>query len=196
MKETIISTRHHPTTAPARDNAAPGTGQSVPFSTPGRWAITTTTGSAVRGYLPAWAEDDPSEAGVPPNLLPPTLAGICHRSLFEGQLFTVVPAGERGEAQDEAVFEARITCRPYAPAPAVHVPVVDIEVYPGHWLLGLDAVGVTMVAAKLRAHADRLERDVRSALVTAHADWTAHHHEADPAYMSGIEQPREEVGAQ
>jgi hypothetical protein len=39
-------------------------GHPVPFSTPGRWTISTLNGLEVSGYLPDWAEDDPSEAHV------------------------------------------------------------------------------------------------------------------------------------
>jgi hypothetical protein len=170
-KETVISTHHRP----AEGNAAAVVRQPVAFGTPGRWTITTTGGSSVSGYLPVWAEDDPSEAGVPPDLLPLAFEGICHRGLFEGEVVTVTSAGGPGGWQEEAVFEARITCRPYAPAPAARQPVVDIEVYPGHWLIGLDPAGLTGIATRLRTHADRLDHEVRPALITARTDWAAHH---------------------
>jgi hypothetical protein len=46
------------------------------------WTITATSGLAVTGYLPPWAQEDPSEAGVPVGRLGKVLADICHWAEF------------------------------------------------------------------------------------------------------------------
>jgi hypothetical protein len=153
----------------------PHTDQPTPFSTPGSWTITTVNGVQTSGYLPAWAEDDPSEASVPLEMLSIRLADVSHRSFFEGQMMMVVAPDANGVADEEAVFEGSIDCNPYAEDPEARVPVVNIQVYLEHWILGLDPSGVTEVAAKLRAQADRLDHEVRPALIAARADWAAHH---------------------
>ncbi|CAG6392299.1 hypothetical protein SCOCK_160081 [Actinacidiphila cocklensis] len=60
--------------------------QPPPWSTPGTWAITTSDGAVTSGYLPAWAEDDPTEIGVPEEELPQRLAQVNHRAFFEGPM--------------------------------------------------------------------------------------------------------------
>jgi hypothetical protein len=142
-----------------------------------------TCGYAARKKCPspksAWAEDDPSEAGVPADLLPERLAGIDHRTFFEGPMVLLTapgrPGGRRGEPEEDAVFEGSIDCSPYDPDPRLRVPVVNIQVSVGHWILALDPEELADLAAKLRAHADRLDHEVRPALIAARADWTTHH---------------------
>ncbi|MYS19885.1 methyltransferase, FxLD system [Streptomyces sp. SID4948] len=114
------------------------------------------------------------------------LADVSHRSFFEGQVLNVVAPDARGEAEEEVVFEGSIDCNPYAADAGLRVPVVNISAYPEHWVLGLDPGGVAEVAAKLRAQADRLDHEIRPALIAARADWAAHHqlwprgHQAGP----------------
>jgi hypothetical protein len=142
---------------------------------PGTWTITTEAGSVSSGYLPAWAEDDPTEVRVPLHLLPLRLADISHRNFFEGQMMPVVAPDAQGEAEEDAVFEGSIDCNPYDADPLLRVPVVNIQVCLDHWILGLDPDGLTEIAAKLRAQADLLDREVRPSLVAAREDWAAHH---------------------
>ena len=59
MKEPDIQPLKNTTTEEPRK-------QPSPWSTPGRWTITTESGSTMSGYLPAWAEDDPSEVALTP----------------------------------------------------------------------------------------------------------------------------------
>jgi hypothetical protein len=126
------------------------------------------------GYLPAWAEDDPSEVGVPLEILPLRLSDIGHRTFFEGQLMNLVSPRRKGEAEEEAVFEGSIDCTPYAEDDSVRVPVVNIQVSPEYWILGLDPDGVARIAAQLRAQADLLHNQVRPALTAARKDWPLH----------------------
>lgn len=50
---------------------------------PGRsWVIATSSGYAATGYLPGWAEGDPSESGVTLERVGVKLADMCHRAPF------------------------------------------------------------------------------------------------------------------
>ncbi|MEW2519026.1 ATP-binding protein [Actinacidiphila alni] len=146
-----------------------------PWSAPGEWTITTDSGSAISGYLPAWAEDDPTEANVPLDQLPERLAGINHRNFFEGPMMPITAPDVWERAEEDAVFEGSIDCNPYDPDLGLRVPVVNLQVCVGRWILGLDPHGLAEVAAKLHAHADFLEAKVRPALIAAREDWSAHH---------------------
>lgn len=148
--------------------------QPKPWSTPGSWTITTTAGLAVSGHLPEWAEDDPSEIGVPQDLLPARLAGINHRNFFEGTMMALTTTDSRDDAEEDAVFEGSIDCNPYDPDTRQRVPVVNIQVCLGHWILGLNPQELTDTAAKLRAQADRLHDEVLPALIAAREDWATH----------------------
>ena len=153
----------------------PSDGTPPPWSTPGKWTITTNSGSATSGYLPAWAEDDPTEADVPVDQLPARLVGINHRNFFEGPMVPLTAPDVWGGIEDDAVFEGSIDCNPYDTDPHLRVPIVNLQVCVGRWALGLDPHGLAEVAAKLRAHADFLDEKVRPALVAAREDWAAHH---------------------
>ncbi|MFJ5608349.1 ATP-binding protein [Streptomyces sp. NPDC093221] len=154
--------------------AAASRHQPQPWSTPGLWRITTTDGSATSGYLPAWAEDDPSEVGVPSDQLPSRLAHINHRNFFEGLMMPIVAPDHWDGAEEDAVLEGSIDCDPYDEDPHLRVPVVNLQVCVGRWILGLDPPGVAEAAAKLRAHANFLDEKVRPALIAAREDWAAH----------------------
>jgi len=145
--------------------------QPKPWSTPGSWTITTTAVLAVSGYLPEWAEDDPTEVGVPLDLLPVRLAGINHRTFFEGAMMPLTTTDAKDDAEEDAVFEGSIDCNPYDADPRLRVPVVNIQVCLGRRLLGLDPQELAVIALKLRAQADRLHDEVLPALVAAREDW-------------------------
>jgi anti-sigma regulatory factor (Ser/Thr protein kinase) len=153
----------------------PSDGTPPPWSTPGRWTVTTDSGAATSGYLPAWAEDDPTEASVPLDELPERLAGINHRNFFEGPMVPLTAPDVWEGVEEDAIFEGSIDCNPYDPDSALRVPVVNLQVCVGRWILGLDPPGVAEVAAKLRAHADLLDEKVRPALIAAREDWATHH---------------------
>ncbi len=153
---------------------APGK-QPAPWSTPGTWTITATDGTSASGYLPAWAEDDPTETDVPPDELPQRLALIDHRSLFDGPTMPITAPGRWDDTEDDAVFEPSIHCAPNHPNPGLRVPVANLQVSDGRWIIGLDPGALTEIAGKLRSHADLLDHEVRPALIAALDDWTAHH---------------------
>ncbi len=144
---------------------------------PNCWAITTTSGYPASGYLPTWAQDDPSQDGVPLERLPIALADIRHQATFEGQTMQIWnPATDRDETQTEetAVLWGTIDCRPYAGEPQARMPVVNVAVVNDCWITDLDPDGVTDLAALLRAQADRLDHDIRPRLLAARTDWAEH----------------------
>jgi hypothetical protein len=112
---------------------------------------------------------------VPPDLLPQRLAGINHRTFFEGAMMPLTTTGTRDDAEEDADFEGSIDCNPYDTDPRLRAPVVNIQVSPGHWIAGLDTQELADVAAKLRTQADRLHNEILPALITAREDWTTRH---------------------
>jgi len=148
--------------------------QPAPWSTPGKWTITTESGSVTSGYLPDWAEDDPTEADVPLDLLPARLGGINHRNFFEGAMMPLTTTDAKDEAEEDAVFEGSIDCNPYDADTRLRVPVVNIQVCLGRRILGLDPQELADIAVKLRTQADRLQDEVLPALIAAREDWAAH----------------------
>jgi hypothetical protein len=170
MKETAI-TPQHSTTVP-EDRTPPK--QSAPWSTPGKWTITTSAGFGTSGYLPEWAEDDPSESDVPLDMLRVRLGSMNHRTFFEGPIMPVSTTDTKGDVEEDAVFEGSLDCNPYDQDPRLRVPVVNIQVCLGRWILGLNPQGLEEIAAKLRAQADRLHDEILPALIAARDDWTAH----------------------
>ena len=146
---------------------------------PGRtWTITTTVGKSVIGYLPDWAEGDPSATGVPLKRLSPELDDIRHHAAFDGQFVRVhspTAGRDKDDTTEERIFCGSIECHPYAEDPDPRVPVVNIAIIGDLWINDLDPTGLADVAAKLRAQADRLDNEVRPALVAARDDWAAHH---------------------
>jgi anti-sigma regulatory factor (Ser/Thr protein kinase) len=149
--------------------------QPPPWSTPGTWAITTTDGAVISGYLPAWAEDDPTEVGVPPEELPQRLAQVDHRAFFEGPMLPVTAPDLWDGAEEDSVFEGSIDCNPHDPDPRLRIPVANLQISVGRWILGLDPDDLADIAAKLRAHADLLDHKIRPALTAARNDWAVHH---------------------
>lgn len=145
--------------------------QPPPFSTPGSWTIATLDGTTASGYLPSWAEDDPSETDVPPEMLPVRLAHISHRTFHDGQLVRMLTPYSPDEPEEEVVFEASIDCAPYDPDPAQRLPVANVQPCPGYCIPGLGPAGVADIAVKLRALADLFDHTVRPALITAREDW-------------------------
>jgi hypothetical protein len=150
---------------------APTTG---PLRRASTWSVTTTTGFTVSGHLPAWADEDPSESGVPLGRLSIVLEDVGHRSSFEGQLLPARSPACEGDAAGHILWGS-IDCNPYVEDPAPRVPVANVALVADYWINDLDPAGVADLAAKLRAQADRLDDEVRPALVAARADWAAHH---------------------
>ncbi|WUH92325.1 hypothetical protein OG900_20920 [Streptomyces sp. NBC_00433] len=136
------------------------------------WTIATTAGREVTGHLPAWADSDPTATNVPLDQLPVALADISHRSYFDGQLVRVHNAAS--SATDERLLWGVLVCAPYAEDPHPRVPVVNVAIVDDYWITHLDPDGLTKLAAKLRAQADRLDQEIRPQLVAARENWAAH----------------------
>ncbi|MET9219050.1 DUF6907 domain-containing protein [Streptomyces sp. NPDC008079] len=161
-----------------RDGSVPALG---PEKRPGEaaetggrtWRITTTCGCTASGYLPDWAEADPSETGVLLEELPTLLADMNHWARFLGQRLPVACDGEEG--QETEVFRTSIDCNPYVGGPLPRMPVVNIKIVGNYWMHALSPPALAEVAAKLRAHAALLDDEVRPRLVAAREDWLARH---------------------
>jgi hypothetical protein len=137
------------------------------------WAVVTTSGCTATGYLPAWAESDPSETGVPLERLGIKLADLCHRAPFGGQRIRVTCGGGPGEESE--VFWGGIECAPYAEDPGPRIPVANVWLVDDYWIHNLDPDGIEDLAAQLRVQADRLDHEIRPALIAARTDWAERH---------------------
>ncbi|MBD0738187.1 DUF6907 domain-containing protein [Streptomyces sp. CBMA29] len=150
----------------------------------GRTWVVVAGRTAVTGHLPAWAEDDPS-GSVPLSRLSVVLADISHRVPFDGQRMRVGFANG-SDAAEQWVLSGFMRCTPYAEAPAPCVPVVDLLIVDDWWVNDLDPAGLSEVIALLRAQADRLDREVRPALVAARDAWASD----PPARLAGGSAPQ------
>ncbi len=152
----------------------PALGDSATTRERGRtWTIATTNGPVVSAYLPAWAEDDPSESGLPVAQLSAQLDDVCHRTVFAGRCVEVVDGS--GPATEAEILQGSIECHPYAEDPEPRVPVANLRIVGDYWITDLDPAGLAVVIALLRSQADRLDRVMAPALVGTREDWAAHH---------------------
>ncbi|MFJ5607974.1 DUF6907 domain-containing protein [Streptomyces sp. NPDC093221] len=133
------------------------------------WTITTTCGCTVSGYLPAWAEADPSETGVLLDELTTLIADMNHWTGFSGQRMAVAQHGV--ETEDSEVFRTSIDATPYVGGPLPRLPVANIRIVGDYWLHGLTPTALAEVAAQLRAQATLLDDEIRPQLVAAREDW-------------------------
>jgi hypothetical protein len=143
------------------------------------WSINTTGDITVTGYLPPWADEDPSDTDVPLEKLSAQLIDLSHWKSFDGQLMCIHhPAhaagdGKAGEGED-IVFSGNITCYPYSEDPQERTPFVNVRVVDDFWINNLTPDGLATLAAKLRAQADYLENNVAPTLEAFRRDWDAH----------------------
>jgi hypothetical protein len=133
------------------------------------WTITTICGCTVSGYLPAWAEADPSEAGVLLDEITALVADMNHWTRFPGQRMAVAHRGV--ETEDSEVFRTSINCNPYVGGPLPRLPVANIRIVGDYWLHGLTPTALADVATQLRAQADLLDDEIRPQLIAAREDW-------------------------
>lgn len=143
---------------------------SVPRSSGRTWTIATTSGYTATGYLPDWAEADPSQTDVPPDRLHIALADVTHQAVFGGQLMRVA-CGTTGQAADTAVLLGGIECRPFPEDSEPRAPVVAVQIVDDYWIRDLDPSGVLTVAGQFRAFADLLATQVAPALEEAVSEW-------------------------
>jgi hypothetical protein len=162
-------------TARAVPAAAAEPGTPVVSVPPGRrWTLTTNGGHVTSGYLPGWAEEDPSAADVPLDHLALRLDDICHREPFDGKLLRLARGGY-GPGEVALVFAGHIECRPDPDEGRPALPVVNVHLLDDVWAPALDPAALADFAATLRSQADRLERDVLPRLIAYREDWTEHH---------------------
>jgi hypothetical protein len=147
-------------------NASP----AVPART---WVIATASGEAMTGYLPGWAEEDPSQAGVPAERLPAVLADITHYADMGGLIVPVVRAQD--PAHDAPVMAVSIECKPFPEDGDPLTPVVNVQVTDDYWIKNLDPAGVADLGQRLRTLAERLITTVAPTLAAARTDWTRRH---------------------
>lgn len=140
----------------------------------GFWTLTTADGETVRGYLPGWAEEDPSRTGIPPEALRNAVYDVVHRASFDGQPLRLAPGGY-GPGEDTWIFGGNIECAPETDDGQTPIPVVNVHLIEDFWISGLGPDELAALIAQLRAQADLLEHDVRPRLITCRADWEAHH---------------------
>ncbi|WP_329131104.1 hypothetical protein OG552_09205 [Streptomyces sp. NBC_01476] len=159
-----------PTQQPAADKAA------FPSRT---WSINTTVGITLTGYLPPWAEGDPSASDVPLEKLSVELIDLSHWMPFDGQPMRIhYPSyadgnGKAGESE-EIVFSGNITCYPYSENLRERTPFANVRVVDDFWMNNLIPDEVAGLAAKLRTQADYLEKSVVPTLEAARSDWEVH----------------------
>lgn len=142
---------------------------------PRTWTIATENGVKVSGYLPPWADGDPSETACPADRLELRLADLTHSRDFDGQPMLIdTPFGlnRTRDIYEEEVFRGRIVCDPYDGNPIGRTPTATVAVVEDCVIEGLDPAGVTAIADKLRAQAAVLDQ-VAADLTDARADWTA-----------------------
>lgn len=142
------------------------------------WAMSTTGGEVVRGYLPWWAEDDPTRTGVRPERLHIELAAIAHQADRGGMVVPVVQGMDA--AQDAGVLAVTIDCVPFGEDGEPELPLVNVQLVDDWWIRDLDPAGVADLGRRLRALADRLTDTVAPELAAAREDWAARHHGDDP----------------
>lgn len=145
-----------------------------PVRSEGKWAISTTSGLTVSGYLPAWAEDDPSRSGVSLDDLAVLLTEVDHAATFDGVPLEMSEPGFDGDVAQVRFFRGSIDCHPFMESPGPRVPLVNIEVVPGCWLHRLDPGALASLSLTLRGLADRLDHELRPALIAARDDWARH----------------------
>jgi hypothetical protein len=141
---------------------------------PGRiWTITATDDTTASGYLPGWAEEDPSRTGVPPAAFRNAVHDVIHRAHFDGQLLRPARGGY-GPGADTWALNGTIECIPDTDDGTPPIPVANVHIIEDFWLTGLGPADLSALAAQLRAQADRLENDVRPRLIAYRADWSTH----------------------
>ena len=138
-----------------------------------RWVVATAGGEAVSGYLPGWAEQDPSTTDVAMGRLPAVLADITHHADMGGLVLPVSRAQE--PAQDAPVLAVSIQCKPFPDDGDPPIPVVNVQVTDDFWIRDLDPDAVTDLGQRLRTLAERLATTVAPALTAARTDWTHRH---------------------
>ena len=156
------------------DATAPGDPNHSDDATRSRtWQVSTASGLALTGYLPPWADENPSLSGVALEHLGVCLANIVHSTEFSGQLGYVSNHG--GPVEETVIFSGFIDCHPHAEDPALRVPFAHLHLVGDHRIINLDPNGVADLAALFHAQGTYLENEVLSALTAARSEWAENH---------------------
>lgn len=162
------------TVTPLAAQPAPGE-ITVPVRT---WSVSTAGGFIFTGYLPPWADEDPSDTEVSLERPSVKLIDLAHWRPFDGQRMRVHhpaladDAGNTGDVED-SLFGGHIVCYSYSEDPQERTPCANVRVVDDFWLNNLTPEDLTTLAAKLRTQADHLEKAVAPVLQEARNDWTA-----------------------
>ena len=136
------------------------------------WVVATVSGEAVTGYLPAWAEEDPSRSGVRPDRLHIALADIFHQAEVGGLVLPVVHGP--GPAVEAGVLVVTVGCKPFGEDDEPRIPVVNVQVVDDFWLRDLDPDAVAGLGVRLQGLGRHLVGTVAPGLAAARADWARH----------------------
>lgn len=146
------------------------------------WRITTTNGTTAYGYLPAWADDDPSETDLDPRALSLTLTDIVHHFPFTGLATPLVTQSDDDPDADDGIasYFCEIECHPHpdhARPDDPLTPVLLVQITQNHTTTCHEPAELAALIARLRAHTDFLAHDVLPAFRTIHEDWASHQRE-------------------
>ena len=133
------------------------------------WVVATVGGETVSGYLPGWADEDPSRCGVLPEWLHVALADVVLEADMGGLVLPV--ACGQGPAEEAGVLAVTIGCKPFGEDDEPRVPVVSVQVVDDFWLRDLDPDGVADLGQRLQGLGRRLLATVAPELAAARADW-------------------------
>jgi hypothetical protein len=138
----------------------------------GEWTITTTDGETVRGYLPDWAQDDPSRSGVRPDRLHLALADIELETNLRGLILPV--AFGQAPAEATPVLAVTIGCKPFGEDDEPRTPTARVQIVDDFWIDDLGPDDLADLGRQLRTLGDFLVTTAKSVLETARADWERH----------------------
>lgn len=135
------------------------------------WQVSTTSDFTVSGYLPSWAEEDPSQDGVEITDLGTRLADIVHSTAISGR-YTPLSTTD-APAEGTVILGGSIDCWPYSADPVRRVPAANVQLVDDYWMHNLDPDQLREVIATLRAQGDYFEQVLLPALQAARSDWAA-----------------------
>lgn len=140
------------------------------------WTLSVKGGGTFTGYLPAWADENPTESDVPAEDLSFKLKDIMHSRCIQGvplNVHTPSCCADVAGVYGESLFSGHLSVTPHSVDPGEHLPTVSLQLVDDHWLQDLGPDELADVITKLRQQVDRLA-DVHAHLIQARADWATH----------------------
>jgi hypothetical protein len=161
---------------PTSQAASPAEG-SVP-----RWTLTTTDGQTRSGPLGSWAQEDPSESDLPPEVLHTRLEDLTLWRAFDGTQLPVFSTAFKDSTTpvEYPVLSASLDCYPHEDDPAKRVPLLNIELAPECWIADLDPAALDAFLAAMREQLDVLEKAAGTALRAAREEWDRIREDREP----------------